>query len=122
MRLLIVDDSKAMRTMLSAYARDLGYETNEACDGIDAIEALERSQDYDGILLDWDMPKMDGLTLLKILREDRRFDAIKIMMVTAQGSYENVAQSLELGANDYLMKPFDEQMFGEKMKILGLVV
>ncbi|MDX2186342.1 MAG: response regulator [Opitutaceae bacterium] len=122
MRLLVVDDSKAMRTMICAYAGDLGYETNEAADGIDALEALERSQDYEAIMLDWDMPKMDGLTALKIIREDRRFDAIKIMMVTAQGSYENVAQALEAGANDYLMKPFDEQMFAEKMRILGLVV
>lgn len=122
MRLFIVDDSKAMRTMLAAYARELGYETKEAVDGFDALEQLEKDHDYEAVLLDWDMPRMDGITLLKLLREDRRFDSLKVMMVTAQGSYENVSNALELGANDYLMKPFDEQMFGEKMRILGLVV
>ncbi len=122
MRLLIVDDSKTIRLILANYTRTLGYESQEASDGLEALEILEKDQDFEAVLLDWDMPRMDGLSLLKILREDRRFDNLKIMMVTAQGSYENVTQALACGANDYLMKPFDESMFDQKMRILGLVI
>ncbi len=107
--------------MITAYARELGCETAEACDGQAGLDFLQGDQRFDAILLDWDMPRMDGLALLKALRTDERFNEIKIMMITAQGSYDCVAMALESGANDYLMKPFDEQMFAEKMKILGLV-
>jgi two-component system, chemotaxis family, chemotaxis protein CheY len=121
MRIFVVDDSRAMRTMITAYARELGCETAEAVDGQDGLEYLQKDANFDALLLDWDMPRMDGLTLLKALRADPRLNEVKIMMITAQGSYDCVAMALEAGANDYLMKPFDEQMFSEKMKILGLV-
>ncbi len=121
MRIFVVDDSRAMRTMITAYAHELGCETAEACDGQAGLEYLQTDSKFDALLLDWDMPRMDGLALLKALRADARFNEVKIMMITAQGSYDCVAMALEGGANDYLMKPFDEQMFGEKMKILGLV-
>lgn len=121
MRLLIVDDSKTMRSILSTYARNLKCETCEAEDGLDAIAKLEQSDRFDAILIDWDMPRMNGIELLKVVRANPEYDSVKTMMVTAQSSYSGVTEALALGADDYLMKPLDEEMFAEKLRLLGLV-
>ncbi len=121
MRLLIVDDSKTMRSILSTYARNLKCDTAEAEDGLDALAKLEQSDRFDAILIDWDMPRMNGIELLKIVRANPEYDSVKTMMVTAQSSYSGVTEALSLGADDYLMKPLDEEMFAEKLRLLGLV-
>jgi two-component system chemotaxis response regulator CheY len=123
MRLLIVDDSKTMRSMLCSYARDLQLETVEAADGIEALEVLrQQTAPIDAAMLDWDMPRMDGFELLKNIRGDSANDGMKIMMVTAQSSYDRVAEALSAGADDYLMKPLDNEMFADKLRLLGLVL
>lgn len=122
MRLLIVDDSQTMRSILSTYARNLGATVVEASDGLDALDKLQLDADFDAVLIDWDMPRMNGLELLKIIRGDPKFDTIKTMMVTAQSSYEGVTTALTFGADDYLMKPLDEAMFVDKLRVLGLAV
>lgn len=121
MRLLLVDDSKTMRSILASYAGNLGIESVGAEDGIAALDTLQRDSDFDAVLIDWDMPRMDGITLLKELRADPAFDHIKTMMVTAQSSYDRLSEALTLGADDYLMKPIDEAMFTDKLRLLGLV-
>lgn len=121
MRLLIVDDSKTMRSILSAYARQLACETVEAEDGRLALERLERDSDFDAVLIDWDMPNMNGLELLKEIRGNPQFDGIKAMMVTSQSSFDRVSQALTIGADDYLMKPLDEAMLADKLRLLGLL-
>lgn len=121
MRLLIVDDSKTMRSILASYARALQCEVDEAEDGIAALEKLQLSTDYDAVLIDWDMPRMNGLDLLKTIRGDPSCDGMKTMMVTAQSSMDRVTEALVLGADDYLMKPLDEAMFVDKLRLLGLV-
>jgi two-component system chemotaxis response regulator CheY len=121
MRLLIVDDSKTMRSILASYARALQCEVDEAEDGIAALEKLQFSTDYDAVLIDWDMPRMNGLELLKTIRGDPACDGMKTMMVTAQSSMDRVTEALVLGADDYLMKPLDEDMFADKLRLLGLV-
>jgi two-component system, chemotaxis family, chemotaxis protein CheY len=121
MRILIVDDSKTMRSILTAYAGDHGIAATGAEDGIVAWETLQKDSDFDAILIDWDMPRMDGISLLKTIRADPSFDHIKTMMVTAQSSYDRLSEALTLGADDYLMKPIDEAMFTDKLRLLGLV-
>jgi two-component system, chemotaxis family, chemotaxis protein CheY len=121
MRILIVDDSKAMRSILTAYAGNQGIQSEAAEDGLVALEKLKIDTDFDAILIDWDMPRMDGIALLKAVRSDPALDAIKTMMVTAQGSYDCLSEALTLGADDYLMKPIDEDMFVDKLRLLGLV-
>jgi two-component system chemotaxis response regulator CheY len=121
MRLLIVDDSKTMRTMLSSYAQALNCEVAVAEDGVAALEKLEESTDYDAILIDWDMPRMNGLELLKAIKANPALDGAKTMMVTAQSSMDRVSEALTLGADDYLMKPFDEPMVADKLRLLGIV-
>ena len=121
MRILIVDDSKTMRAILASYSTHLGCESVEAEDGEKALSYLDRDAAFEAVLIDWDMPKMNGLELLRAIRSDPRFDALKALMVTSQTSYDRVAEALNLGADDYLMKPLDEDMLAEKLRILGLV-
>jgi two-component system, chemotaxis family, chemotaxis protein CheY len=121
MRFLIVDDSKTMRSILASFAHKQGFATAEAEDGVDACNLLENDTQFDAILIDWDMPKMTGIELLKIIRSDPSFDHIKTMMVTAQSNYDCVTEAIMAGADDYLMKPLNEGMFVDKLRLLGLV-
>jgi len=121
MRLLIVDDSHTMRSILCTYARNLSMETAEAEDGYQALEILEKQGPFEAVLIDWDMPRMDGITLLQRIRAKPEYAEMKILMVTAQNTYEKVSQALAAGSDEYLMKPLDEQMFVEKLCVLGLV-
>ncbi|HEY3756178.1 MAG TPA: response regulator [Opitutaceae bacterium] len=121
MRLLVVDDSKTMRNILIAYLRGLGSDVSEADDGQNALNLLANDIDFDAMLIDWDMPRMNGLELLRQVRSDPRCDAIKTMMVTSQTSMEYVTEALTIGADDYLMKPLDEEMLAGKLRLLGLL-
>ncbi|AOS45615.1 Chemotaxis protein CheY [Lacunisphaera limnophila] len=123
MRLLIVDDSKTMRSLLCSYAQDIQGETVEAADGLEALARLEEQvTPFDAALLDWDMPRMNGLELLKAIRTEPRYDGMKIMMVTANSTQDGVIEALSAGADDYLMKPLDGEMFADKLRLLGLVL
>ena len=121
MRLLIVDDSRTMRSILRAYAREQDIETAEAGDGIEALEVLNGPDSFDAALLDWDMPRMDGFALLREIRSNPSFDDMKVMMVTAQSNINCMAAALAEGADDYLMKPLDELMFADKLRLIGLL-
>jgi len=121
MRLLVIDDSSTMRAILCTYSRNLGFETVEAEDGCQALERLQDSGPFEALLIDWDMPRMNGFQLLKAVRADASYANVKILMVTAQNTYEKVAEAISCGADDFLMKPMDEQMFVEKLCLLGLV-
>ena len=123
MKMLVIDDSRAMRTFLSALARELSFETTEACDGRDALDALisnDPRQPFAIALVDWDMPRMNGLEFVQAVRNNHEFDTMKLMMVTTQNSLEKVAQALQSGANDFLMKPVSKEMLEQKLQILGL--
>ncbi|MFW6354306.1 MAG: response regulator [Verrucomicrobiota bacterium] len=121
MRLLIIDDSRTMRSILRAYAEEQGMETSEAGDGLEALERLRADGPFDAALIDWDMPRMDGITLLRELRQDPAYRELKTLMVTAQSSFENVTEAMLAGADDYLMKPLDEAMFLDKLRLIGVL-
>jgi len=124
MKMLIVDDSKAMRTFLQHLAMELSFQTEEAEDGRAGLNKLIKNdprEPFDVALVDWDMPVMNGLELVQTLRRNKDFDSLKVMMVTAQNSVERVAAALEAGANDYLMKPVTKEALEEKLQILGVV-
>lgn len=121
MRCLIIDDSKTMRSILASFAHNHGFTTAEAEDGIAACHLLEHDSNFDAILIDWDMPRMSGIELLKIIRADPAHDRIKTMMVTAQSNYDCVTEAIMAGADDYLMKPLNEDMFVDKLRLLGLL-
>lgn len=120
MRMLIVDDSHTMRAILGAYARDLSFDTREASDGRQGLSLFLESGPFDAVLVDWDMPRMNGLDLLREIRRASGNRATKVLMVTAMNTFSDVSRALSEGADDYLMKPIDERMFAEKLCLLGL--
>ncbi|MEM9159554.1 MAG: response regulator [Verrucomicrobiota bacterium] len=121
MKSLIVDDSKAMRRLLTAYIQANDIEVVEACDGQDALEKLQEETDFNFALVDWDMPRMNGLEFVKAVRSNSAFDNMTVMMVTSHNSMDDISQAIEEGSNDFLMKPFTEEMINEKLRMLGFV-
>lgn len=120
MRVLIVDDSRTMRKYLSAIVRDLHFESEQAADGQEALDCLEGA-DFDLALVDWDMPRVDGITFVKMVRSEPRYDPMKLMMLTAHSSMDAVCEALNTGADDYLMKPVTAAMLTEKLQLLGFL-
>jgi two-component system chemotaxis response regulator CheY len=124
MKMLIVDDSKAMRTYLQSLATALSFQTEEAEDGRAGLNKLINNDPRDPFavaLVDWEMPVMNGLELVQTVRRNRDFNSLKLMMVTTQNSMDHVVVALEAGADDYLMKPVTKELLEEKLQILGMV-
>ncbi|MGA2807675.1 MAG: response regulator [Terracidiphilus sp.] len=120
MRALIVDDSRFVRSYLRALLEGKGIECEEAADGQLGIDRLNSGAPFDLALLDWNMPVMNGLDMLRSLRA-QGFAGVKVMMVTIEAENEFILSALDAGADEYLMKPFDNQALTEKLAILGLV-
>ena len=106
MKILVVDDSKTMRRILSQLLKKMGYEVLEAGDGVEAIQILQLNADIELLITDWNMPNMDGLELLQIVRKEEKFKDLKIVMVTANTGRAEVITALKAGANNYIAKPF----------------
>lgn len=123
MKILVVDDSKAMRTFLSHLLGTLGLgPVILAEDGQHALEILLQEEPFDLALVDWDMPRLDGLGLVKAVRSRPQFAELKLMMVTTQNSMDRVIGALEAGATDYLMKPVTQESLEDKLRVLGVLV
>lgn len=120
MRALIVDDSKSMRMILGKTLRELDFEITEAGDGRQALDWLNAGEQVDLMLVDWNMPVMNGYEFLCAVRSNELLSDIRIMMVTTETSMTNVAKALDAGANEYLMKPFTKELLIKKLALLGL--
>jgi two-component system chemotaxis response regulator CheY len=120
MRSLIVDDSRFVRGLLRGLLEERGIECEEAVDGQAGMDQLHGGAHFDLALLDWNMPVMDGLAMLKQLRAEG-FDGLKVMMVTTEADNDFIIRALDAGADEYLMKPFDDEALSEKLAMLGLV-
>jgi two-component system, chemotaxis family, chemotaxis protein CheY len=122
MQALIVDDSRALRRILSDMLRQLGFEVAEAVNGRDALQKLEESACPDIVLVDWNMPEMNGLEFIKEVRAQQRFASLPLMMVTTETEMEQMVAALAAGANEYVMKPFGREILADKLNLLGLAV
>jgi two-component system chemotaxis response regulator CheY len=120
MRALIVDDSRFVRSYLRGLLEAKGIECEEAADGQAGLDLLLAGTPFDLALVDWNMPVLNGLEMLKQLRA-RGFAGIKVMMVTTEAENDFILRALEAGADEYLMKPFDDVALFEKLAMLGLV-
>ncbi len=121
MKALVVDDSRAMRSMLKKMVLDLGYDVVEAEHGEDALARLDEQDGEVGFaLVDWNMPVMDGLTFIKSVRDERRYDRLRLMMVTSETNPRHVYDALKAGADEYAMKPVTREMIREKLSMLGI--
>ena len=119
MAVLIVDDSRAMRSLLRHILKDAGFVVIEASDGQEALECLQRCREIDLVLVDWDMPGMDGYAFIHAVRAAPAYHEVRLMMVTAEAEIEQVSRALTAGADEYIMKPFTRDAVLEKLKLLG---
>ncbi|RLB00018.1 MAG: response regulator [Deltaproteobacteria bacterium] len=115
MRILIVDDFGTMRKILKNILKDLGYtDVLEAEDGESALQIL-RKEKIDLVISDWNMPKMDGLALLKAIRSDEALKNTPVLMVTAEAQKQNVIEAIKAGVNNYVIKPFTPEVIQQKI-------
>jgi len=116
---LIVDDSRAMRMMIGRIVRNMGYQTIEAGDGVEALEVLAASETPRLILVDWNMPNMNGLELVQKIRCEPRYRDTTVVMVTTETEMDNMTRAIEAGADEYIMKPFTPESLAEKLEEVG---
>jgi two-component system chemotaxis response regulator CheY len=119
--ILIVEDSRTMRTIAARMLVGLGFEVREAEDGLQALAACGESMP-DGILLDWNMPVMDGLTFLKALRASPGGTAPKVVFCTTESDFSKITEVLAHGADEFIMKPYDEDILQSKLAYVGLLL
>ncbi|GAB2748298.1 response regulator [Nocardioides pakistanensis] len=122
MRALVIDDSRAMRMVLTRQLSGLGFEVLQAGDGAEAVTRLEEAGEDLPVLatVDWNMPVMDGLTFVQTIRQRPEWRQISLMMVTTESEQGQIVRALAAGAHEYLIKPFGADAFSEKLDLLGL--
>lgn len=121
MHALIIDDSRAMRTILRRIVAGLGFETTEAGHGQEALDLMTAGLQPDLCLIDWNMPVMDGYTFVTQVRAEERWRRITLMMVTTESSQSQLVRALAAGAHEYVIKPFTADAIVDKLQLLGLV-
>ena len=116
MKILVVDDSVTMRKIISKNLSSAGYgNIVEASDGSDAINKMSG---IDLVILDWNMPIMDGITFVREVKNSPAYDEVPIIMCTTEGAQKEVIQALKLGVSDYIVKPFKPELIIEKVKTI----
>lgn len=118
---LVVDDSRAVRLIIGKILGELGIGVIEAGTGREALERMTEHPDLELVLLDWNMPEMNGLEYVRAVRAVREFDPVRILMVTSETEQEQVFRALDAGANEYLMKPFTKEVLIAKLSLLDIV-
>lgn len=115
LKFLVVDDFSTMRRIVRNLLKELGYSNvDEAEDGVTGLAKL-RSEHFDFVVSDWNMPNMDGLTMLQQIRADPSLAKLPVLMVTAEAKKENIIAAAQAGANGYVVKPFTAATLDEKL-------
>ena len=117
---LVVDDSSVIRKVARRILEGLDFKIEEAEDGEQALDACKRALP-EAILLDWNMPKMDGYEFLRMLRRLPGGDGPKVVFCTTENDVAHIARALHAGANEYIMKPFDKEIVLAKFQEVGLI-
>ena len=116
MRILLVDDSATMRRIQKTQLMGLGLtDIVEAENGKAGYDALTGDQEIEMVFLDWNMPEMDGFTLLKHIRANTTLNHVKVCMCTSEADKAKVMEALKAGANNYIVKPFTPEILKEKL-------
>ncbi|KAI5913824.1 MAG: chemotaxis response regulator CheY [Proteobacteria bacterium] len=116
LRFLVVDDFSTMRRIVRNLLKELGYaNVDEAEDGAVALQKLNAAP-FDFVVTDWNMPNMDGLTLLQTIRRTPQFKHLPVLMITAEAKKENIIAAAQSGASGYIVKPFTAATLAEKLE------
>lgn len=120
MRALVIDDSRAIRSIVGKTVRELGFEVLEAANGREGLTQLNSSGKVDLVLVDWNMPEMDGYEFLVAARANGAWRDMPIIMVTTETEMSQMQRALDAGASEYIMKPFTRDILREKLQLVGL--
>jgi two-component system chemotaxis response regulator CheY len=120
-RALVIDDSRAMRRIVSGTLEGLGYETRPAGHGQEALDVLHEGWVPELCTIDWNMPVMDGLQFVSAVRSNPAWRAVTLMMVTSEGEHGQIVRALAAGAHEYVIKPFTADAIRDKLALLGLL-
>ena len=119
--ILVVDDSPLVRRAIRRIIEPMGFVVDEAGHGLEALSYMESGKEPVAVILDVEMPEMDGITFLKILRRRRDLAQPPVVMCSTVHAVTTIAEALQAGADEYIMKPFDEAILSEKLHGIGLV-
>jgi two-component system chemotaxis response regulator CheY len=117
---LVVDDSRVIRMVARKILEELNFEVIEAEDGKVALDTCNKSLP-DAVLLDWNMPVMDGLEFLVALRQIPGNESVRVIFCTTENDLEHIQKAISAGANEYIMKPFDSEIIQSKFTQVGLL-
>jgi two-component system, chemotaxis family, chemotaxis protein CheY len=120
-RALVIDDSRAMRRIVSAALEGVGYETRQAGHGQEALDVLQEGYVPDLCTIDWNMPVMDGLQFVSAVRANPAWRAVTLMMVTSESEQSQIVRALAAGAHEYVIKPFTADALRGKLALLGML-
>lgn len=118
MKVLVIDDSSTMRLLICRALKELGHETLQANDGKAGLDAARGAEGLQLVLVDWNMPEMNGLEFLIAARSDPGLKAVPIIMVTTENEAANIERALQSGANEFILKPFTKDTLREKMSMV----
>ena len=119
MQALVIDDSRAVRMLLGKILGEQGFEVFFAGNGREGLDRLEENPEIRLILVDWNMPVMDGLEFIQAVRSVQAWDEVQLVMVTTESQSEQLQRALAAGANEYVMKPFTAEVLIAKLSLLG---
>ncbi len=117
---LVVDDSRVIRKVARKIVEELDFECAEAADGSEALEVCRKNMP-DAVLLDWNMPVMNGLDFVKALRREKSGDQPVVVFCTTENDMAHITEALRAGADEYVMKPFDGDIIESKFQQTGLL-
>jgi two-component system chemotaxis response regulator CheY len=120
-RALVIDDSRAMRRIVTGILDGIGYEVRDAAHGREGLDVLDEGWIPDLACVDWNMPVMDGLQFVSAVRSNPAWRSVTIMMVTSEGEHTQIVKALAAGAHEYVIKPFTADAIRDKLALLGLL-
>ncbi len=122
MNAMVIDDSRAMRTIIGQILRGIGFDISEASNGREGLERLSAQTPPRLVMVDWNMPEMNGLEFVKAMRARPEFNATRVMMVTSETEMKRMTEALAEGVDEYLMKPFTKDMVIQKLEQMQIAI
>lgn len=119
MQALVIDDSRAVRMIVGNILREQGFEVQDAANGREGLARLSENPEIGLVLVDWNMPVMDGLEFIEAVRRVPAWNAVRLVMVTTETESEQLQRAMNAGANEYVMKPFTSEVLIAKLSLLG---
>lgn len=121
MRAMVLDDSRTVRLIIGRILTELGIEFVEAGNGREGLERMRENPGLGLVMVDWNMPEMNGLEFIQAVRADRAYDPVRLVMVTTETEQEQVVRALDAGASEYVMKPFTRDILVAKLSLLDII-